>query len=245
MHLFHCATDQPDIVAPVSTIFTPLGTVQFQATIREEIVSSRTPSAIYRLVNSGWAAGWYDKAFDLELLVCRPTLPTSFEHIPDALNWDCWAGIWRLQSHEPVAASVFAAVWEEDYTWHNWTTDSGQFVYAKTWDNGQTQVTIGTQDTECLALRAEQRDYMPEQLREYFCKIPSSYDWRTCPYWKQEAHERLREIGVPTPLPPLPSNQLCQLHFVVAWANHDNQSQLTWLSIDRNPIDILMGAGCL
>jgi hypothetical protein len=244
MHLFYCPDAHLDSVASATSVLTPLGRVGFEATLGTHTVSREPPSMTYRLKGGGWLACWHEEAFDLELLVCRPILPPSLTQRPEFPLTDCWAAMWRLEAHSPVGPCLFAAAWEPGYSWREGGSNSGEHLYAKTWDDGQTEVSVGTQDEELLAYRAEQGDCLPTAWRDYFCADPRKGDWRTCPYWQHEAHERLRDIGVPTPLPSLETGQRCQIHLVVAWGEYHEQSAVTWLAVDRKAADILNGAGC-
>jgi hypothetical protein len=245
MHLFHCPEAQVENIASVTSTLTPLGRVGFEAAVGGNMVSNGIPSATYRLKDAGWLACWHQRAFYLELLVCRPTLPTLLKEMPEFSVTDCWAGIWRLEARSPTGPCLFAAVWEPGSKWKNGGPDSGEHLYAKTWDDEQAEVTIGTEDNELLAYRAEHGNYLPNEWCTYFCAETCSSDWRTCAYWQHETHEQLLRTGVPAPVPSLLQGQRCQIHFVVAWADYRERSVVTGLAVDRTASEILMGVDCL
>ena len=153
MNLFHCADAKPEtITAPVAAQ-TPLGVVRLDAVLDGINVAGDLPTQTYRLPSGGWVACWHRPGFDLELLVCRPALSLP----PGMPLTDCWAALWRLRTREAISFCTFTALWEEGYTWHQGGPDSGEWLYAKAWDDGQAEVLIVTEDGDSLAWRSKRR----------------------------------------------------------------------------------------
>lgn len=152
MHLFRCGNAKPAGVPAPTTLNTPLGAVRFDAVLDGESMADEAPTRMHQLVAGGRLVCWHRQEFDLELLVCRPVPSRSSQK---GLT-DCWAGLWRLRAQTTIASCTFTAVWEEGYTWLGGGPDTGQGLYAKTWEDGQTEVSIGTEDEQALATRSHQ-----------------------------------------------------------------------------------------
>ena len=244
MRLFSCLDGQVDCSASDASVVTPLGRVKFEATVGGEVVSDGPPTSAYRLRNEGRLLCWNREAFDLELLLCRPVLP-RWSLVPEYPLTDCWAGMWRMEARSPSGPCLFAAVWEAGYKWLTGFPDCGEHLYAWAWDDGHSEVAVGTQDEELLALRAERGDDLPNAWKSYFSLDPGSQDSRTCAFWRHESHDRLRNTGVAIPLPSLEAGQQFQIHAAVAWADYHKESTATWYAVDCEANNILNGAGCL
>ncbi len=244
MKLFHCLSAEVDDIADATSITTPLGIVRLDATFATDTVSSRPASIQYLLEHGGWLVCWHEQEYDLELLVCRPKLPMNVTEGQDIPLSDCWAGMWRLKARTTIGPCLFTAAWENEYTWHDGGPNSGQYLYAKSWDDGVTEVSIGTEDDEALSIRAINGENLPKEWSNYFGTDLRSGNWESGDYYKHDAHEKLRDNGVPTPLPCLEADQFCQISFAVAWANYDKKSATTWLAVDLKASDILKGSDC-
>jgi len=236
VNLFHCADAKPETVPAPAALQTPLGVVWLDAILDGINVAEEPPSRTYRLPLGGWVACWHRPGFDLELLVCRPALSLS----PHTRVTDCWAALWRLRAKATIASSTFVAIWEDRYIWTRGGPDSGEWLYAKAWDDGQTEVYIVTDDSEGLAYRSKSADGLPTEWEPYFISTAGSFDW----FSLQMIHREVGDGGMAVPLPPLAAGQQCQIHFAVAWSPYAKEGAGGWYTVEVNAGQILAGAGC-
>jgi hypothetical protein len=198
-------------------------------------ITGGLPADTYRLGSGGWVVRWHREGYNLELLVCRPL----FNLPVDAPLTDCWAGLLRLRANMAVDACIFTAVWGDGYTWEDGGPNSGQFEYTKTWDDRQTEVSIGTDDGDFLAIRSRRGDGLPKGWEPYFLSSPNKFDW----FWLQSVHIDVGNNGLAVPLPPLEAGQECQIHFAVAWSPKSPLGA-SGFAVARAASEILAGANC-
>ena len=172
----------------------------------------------------------------MELLLCRPALAPPLG-MPLT---DCWAALWRLRTREAILSCTFAALWEEGHAWIQGGPNSGQGLYARTWDDGLTEASIGTDDSEGLAYRSKSADGLPTEWEPYFISTAGSFDW----FSLQMIHREVGDGGMAVPLPPLAAGQQCQIHFAVAWSPCAKEGAGGWSTVEVNAGQILAGAGC-
>lgn len=209
VNLFHCADAKPEAVPAPATLQTPLGVVRLDAILDGVNVAEEPPTQTYRLPSGGWVACWHRPGFDLELLLCRPALAPPLG-MPLT---DCWAALWRLRAKATIASSTFVAIWEDGYIWTRGGPDSGEWLYAKAWDDGQTEVYIVTGDERALAAQSRRGDGLPQEWEPYFLPTADNFDW----FFLQMVHYEVRDRGIPIPLPPLEAGRQCQVHFDLFW----------------------------
>jgi hypothetical protein len=236
MNLFRCADAKPETVPAPAALPTPLGVVRFDAALDGINVSEEPPFQTYRLPSGGSVACWHRPGFDLELLLCRPTLSLP----PEMPLTDCWAALWRLRARTTIASSTFITIWEEEYTWTQGGPDSGEGLYAKAWDDGQNEVLIVTEDGDSLARRSTKADGLPPEWEPYFRSIPNNFDW----FSLQMVHYEVGDRGIPVPLPPLEVGQQCQVHFNLAWFPEGGDGRISCYDLELSAGQILTVAGC-
>ncbi len=244
MGLFSCKETQPSSVADPTAIRTPLGVVRLGALLGDDALDSETPTATYRASGDGWVTVWERDDVDLELLVCRPHFASPLDMPVDA----CWGALWRGRAKaSTIAPLIFSASWEDGYTWREVSPNSGQFLYAKTWWDESTDISIGTQDDELLVLRAQENDYLPSEWESHFLPSRDTVGYReTNGFWRHPLHIQLLTTGVACPLPALEEGQAFQIPFVVAWAQKsDTSSTATSIAVEASPAQILAGGGCV
>lgn len=101
------------------------------------------------------------------------------------------------------------------------------------------EVTIGTEDDESFLDRAQLGDWLPRSWVRIFS--PEELEWP--PFWDHPAHIPFQD-GISVPLPGLLPTQQCQVHFVVAWAPHNEEVSGAWMATHVPSSQILFGAGC-
>ena len=231
VNLFHCADAKPETVPAPATLQTPLGVVRLDAILDGLNVAEEPPTQTYRLPSGGWAACWHQPDFDLELLLCHPVLSLP----PGMPLTDGWAALWRLRARATIASSTFVAIWEKGYTWTRGGPDSSEWLYAKAWDDGQTEVYIVTGDERALAAQSRRGDGLPQEWEPYFLPTADNFDW----FFLQMVHYEVGDRGIPIPLPPLEPGQQCQVHFNLSWFPEGEDGRL-----ELSAKQALTGAGC-
>lgn len=236
MNLFGCSDAKPETIPTPAALPTPLGVVRLNAVLDGVNVAEEPPTQTYRLPSGGWIACWHRPGFDLELLLCGPTLSVP----PEMPLTDYWAALWRLRARTTIASSTFIAIWEDGYAWTQGGPNSGEGLYAKTWDDGQTEVSIGTEDGDILAWHSKMAGGLPTEWEPYFRSTPNNFDW----FSLQRVHYEVGDRGIPVPLPPLETDQQCQIHFAIAWSPYAKGGAGDWYAVDVSGEQILTGAGC-
>lgn len=234
MSLFQCLDARPEAILAPAALQTPLGRVQLEAICGGMKITDEPPTVTYRLPAGGWLACWHRQEFDLELLVCRPLFKSAIDTPPT----DCWAGLWRLRAKATLSCTL-TAVWEDGHTWTDGGPNSGQWEYIKTWEDGQTEVSIGTDDDDCLAVRSRRGDGLPTDWEPYFGSTMSHFSW----FSLQMAHYEVGDRGLAIPLPPLEAGQECQIYFAVAWSP-EGPDDASGFAVARAASEILASAGC-
>jgi hypothetical protein len=128
-----------------------------------------------------------------------------------------------------------SVVWQTGYQWTEVGPCSGEGLEAVTWNDAANRVTVGTEDAEYLAARAQRGDWMPRRLEPWFQGIEFS-----------KRHSNLIQVtdtSLTIGSPPLRQGERVQLQFVIASAATDDRSA-TWFAVDRKPNEILALAGC-
>lgn len=223
MELFRCPCVEADDVTLGPWIQTPVGKLLFNAIDSDWQALNQRPQSICRLVTSGFLLGWTSDALRAELLLCRPKTDLPGGMAVD----DSWAGMWRLRASRMLRSCHFSCEWEAGLRLDG-GGNSGQFFDAQTWTVGHLTYTLGTQDSERLAIRASQGEGLPVR-------------------WASEVVPDDPNVVVYTPagfqinLPALQANELCQVHFVIAWGTDETSP---WFMANCLPHEILSGAGC-
>ncbi len=237
---------------------TPLGTIGFRALVEDVAVTALPPGQVLLVAGGGHILCWDLPAFRMELLLCRPKFS-----LPGGMRVsDCWAGMWRVKAHGDLPSCLFYCGWDPGHRWVEWGPESGEALYAKTWEDPHWKVSIGTEDEEWLAGRARRAAGLPPRLSSYFsgggfldalfhCEaaIDDTPDSEDPIGWQGVVAKRgwsgMTAKGIPIPLPEIGTGETCQVHFIVAWAPRVRADDVdTWYAVDREPAEILAGAGC-
>lgn len=233
MNLFQCAEAEPHVFSDPTAIRTPLGIVRLKARLSGGTMEEERPTAAYRVQGDGRIIVWEREDLYAELLICHPVFS-------EPLFWpvqETWGALWHIRANSLTGPIIFWAEWDEGYTWNESSPNSGQFCYAKLWGDGCTDVSIGTQDDEMLALRARKSDYLPAEWEQYFRHQGNGLGacWAGHPI-----HHYLLQTGVASPLLPLKAGQEIQIQFAVAWAGTDALSSVaTAAAVEVSSTEIL------
>lgn len=183
---------------------------------------------------ASWRAGgaelycWSQPSLRVELALLR------FDpELPDGMQIDRgWLGVFRLQASRRVALPRLSCTLAGDVRGFTGGGDSGELLDAQTWDDGQTSVSIGTEDADALCRRARHARRLPPSWVEHLCPF----------FEKPESARHLRypvvylQHGVAIDLPPLPAGDRCEVHLAAALrpkTTDDDAS--TWYAVDIDP----------
>ena len=216
-----------ETLARALEIVTPLGTVTSCATVDGFTLTSRNSTHFYSLESGGLAARWELSNGVAELIMAQPSLiPQYREQITD-----CWAVLWRFKVLSPIEKLVFKSVWLEKYDWHKgMAPNSGQWLDARTWDDGEFEVSLATEGDDALFARSKANKWLP--LR--YMQESEDYEFL--------ALVRYLEEGMVVDFGKVSVNETFQAHFAVAWAPYNENSVGTWLAVDLNAAEIIEGA---
>lgn len=222
MKLFKCNEYMLLTSYEMGKIETPLGMLAFDICINNYAVSSVKPKNIYQLIDGGKVYVWNNVLFNAELLICRPQL-----NIPQEMKIDdCWVGIWRLEVCQDNSLCIYSCVLEKNKR-VNWSPNSGEHLDAQTWDDGNTYITVGTEDGERLATRAIKGEIMPSRLTQQINNL---------------GLVQYSEKGLSVPIPHLVKGDICQIHFTASWGKSEVD---TWYAAGILSGDILKGLRCI
>lgn len=226
MSPFSCSSAELDSTDVSPRLQTPFGAIHVAAEVGGVTATDSPPDLVYRLARGGWLFHWQLEEALAELLLCRPLY-----ELPDGMSVaDCWAGMWRARALRPLASCVFSSEWVSGAGSPNGGPAGGQGLDALAWDDGHRIISMGTEDGEWLARRAHRGQNLPS----HWAAQLDRFDF-----------VEHTEGGLRIPFPALQPDELCQAHFVIAWAPLADEGADTWYAVDRLPEHILAGEGCV
>jgi len=241
MDLFQCRDAEARSFSDPATIRAPLGVVRLALSVGDLLITGATPAESWRLGGEGRLITWHCDDLDVSLLIARPVFSPPLDTPVD----ECWGVLWRVRAKALIEPLIFTAVWDEGHRYRECGPNGGQFLHAWIWGDGETDVTIGTQDEELLARRVRSGDSLPPEWESYFCSVHNLTDAQQDVFFRHPVHEQLMSKGIACPLPGLQSGQEIQIQFAVAWSATDEQSALaTSLAVEASPAKILAGGEC-
>ena len=174
--------------------------------------TARVPGGalLHRFVSRAWVA---------EVLIgsVRPELPARMSVL------GCVAAIWRVQAIKPTPDCRFVCHWPSPPAGSKGSPESGEGLDAVTWEVGRYNLSLGTEDGEFLAARAENRDFVPPRLASELSIGSVEYG----------------EAGLMVPFSGLEPKETIQVQFVVAWAVYDWECPASWFAVDQRPAVLL------
>lgn len=225
MKLFTLDCDYIEGEAIESIIDTPLGLVTTYIKFSDYIVDDQISKDTIQLETGARITTFYSQDFEAELLTCRPDY---YIHHEQKLL-DCWAFLWRFKPSKFIHEPSFMVKWKEQYKWTESGYEGGENLVARSFSDNDYVVLIGTQDDDMLRVRAEVNDYIPKKF----------IDMVNGPYVLVSDFNE----GIEVPMPDLEPNDICQIHFIVAWNNNIKDEVATWYAVDCFPEFILDIAG--
>ncbi|MGO4530400.1 hypothetical protein AB4Z30_15060 [Paenibacillus sp. 2TAF8] len=145
---------------------------------------------------------------------------------------ECWGAVFRIQpkSGHQIDECNFTALWKEGYNWTSCGSDTGEGLEAIEYNNQIYQLHIGTQDGALLMGRKNQGDRIPKSFG-------IGIDVEAQGYILSSGK------GISVPMSQMESDEICDIHVVIAWKKYEEEDVSTWLAVDQFSKDILRGEG--
>ncbi|WP_431087678.1 hypothetical protein [Paenibacillus sp. 8b26] len=204
-------------------IHTPLGIIEFSLTVSDNFYH---PEQSYKLKNGGSLYKYYYDSFDCELVVCRPKLNLALHLTVE----ECWGAVFRIKpyTNTQISTCSFSASWKEGYSWTDYGSNTGEDLEAVEYENQVYRLHLGTQDGDMLMARRNQGDMIPKSL----C-LNSDFE--------KYGFILNSDKGIKIPMTLIDSNEICQVHFLIAWNKNIEEDVSTWLAVDQFSNEILKG----
>ncbi len=229
MWYFNTTSYMPSELLDTVEISTPLGRLERQYSMaagenrleQEQVVyGHHSRKAIIRQ--------WVTSGCQLEELfvVFSPRLPA-----PATLEMKCEGLLIRLEALSSGGTFDAELSWLPGYHWTDGYGEPGECLEARSWINSRWKVTVGTEDSERLAIRSRTGKWMPHRLANYF---------------DQHAEEvvKIERGSFSIHLPELYAGEKCQLQFVIASGVRQEDNMDLWLAVDQMPEVLLAAADC-
>ncbi|MDQ0087628.1 hypothetical protein J2T12_001034 [Paenibacillus anaericanus] len=202
-------------------IDTPLGNISLKLFV-EEI--TYVPNKRFALPNGGTLYGYYYDQFDAELVICKLKLNIPSHMVVD----NSQAAVFRVKPNNTVHSCNFVAEWEKGYTWETFGSNSGQHLESVEYKNRLIRLHLGTQDGEELMYRKINGDLIPNSLELHS-------DLERFSFIEYINH------GFRIPFNQILKDEICQVHFIVAWTKNIADDVSTWFAVDQLTKYILEG----
>jgi hypothetical protein len=220
MKLFNSNENFNTIKITESHVLTPLGSICLSLNTNTLDTNKVAVTNTFCLPGGGYILCWDTEFIDAELMII-PFMP----RLPDDMKIDGgYAAVWRVRCKVNEVNCSFSAEWEEGYVWDDGGAESGQYLESQAWENKDIKVSLGTEDGEALIIRSE---------KNYF--MPVTYNENTNPYTIVQYFDK----GLKVPINNLRANEICQIHFVIAWSKNIQYDTSTWYAVDVLPSDLL------
>lgn len=201
-------------------ILTPLGNITLTITTDTFHTNKVPVTNSFNLPNGGYILCWHTHFVDVELMI-TPFNPK----LPEYMKVDgSYGAVCRVKPKVKEISCSFSADWEDGYIWTEGWPESGQDLDCKTWENSKVKVSIGTQDGEILIMRSKKNDF-----------LPVNYDESIDPYTIVEYFDK----GLRVPINNIRVNEICQIHFVIAWGKNIEYDTSTWFAVNALTSEIL------
>jgi hypothetical protein len=226
MKLFHGKeTIVQQAMPAMPSICTPLGTVEFSLSVSNQ---SYLATDCAKLNSGGWLYRYYYDSWDCELAICRVDVELACDQAVE----ECWGAVFRIQpkSGHQIDECNFTALWKEGYNWTSCGSDTGEGLEAIEYNNQIYQLHIGTQDGALLMGRKNQGDRIPKSFG-------IGIDVEAQGYILSSGK------GISVPMSQMESDEICDIHVVIAWKKYEEEDVSTWLAVDQFSKDILRGEG--
>jgi hypothetical protein len=161
-----------------------------------------------------------DSSAILELVIgeIQPELPTNMTVA------GCRAALWRIAARRGLSRLRFRAEWPDPTGRADGTPNPGEHLDAFTWRLADSMLSLGTEDGEALAVRAELHEGVPARLS-------GQLTYSTVEYTSS---------GMVVPIAELYPGERLEIHFLVAWAHGvSEESPATWFAVEQKHREVV------
>lgn len=207
-------------LATAPSFVTPFGELVTCA-VAGELDTRRSVPAEQRLLPSG--AEW--RRWCTDSVVAEVLIGPYFPVLPPEMDVaGCQAAVWRVQANRHVVEPALSCQWHILPAGAQGGPNAGESLDAQNWDIGKVTLSLGTEDGEYLAARAKQGLHVPGRLAPELHAGTVQYI----------------DHGLRVPFSSLQPDEIVQVHFIVAWASHDQANRAdTWFAVDQLPSALL------
>lgn len=197
-----------------SELATPLGALRTWLTCPELETATLVPRGSARELTGVTRLGFRTPAATVELVVgeIRPRLPAHMT------VHGCRAALWRVSAHSQLSALRFGAEWPSPPPGADGTPDSGEGLDAFTWRIADSVLSLGTEDGEFLAARAQRHAGVPARMSAELTISTVQYT----------------DAGLIVPFVGLGPQEVLEVHFIAAWAEGHTESPSTWFAVEQD-----------
>ena len=152
----------------------------------------------------------------VELLFC----PLMSEFAPGRSVDECWGCVLRVLSKVDSVGLLYRAAWAEEVPLLDGGGNCGEHMEAQTWNDGVTEVSLGTPDEEGLVGQVGWE--LPQRWGDPL-RAPGAWG-------RHVFGVGCRGIQIVPPL--LRRGEACELYFKLAWCRCQKKSEETWFAVD-------------
>lgn len=199
----------------------PAGEIIFNARCNGNDLLNMAPSQTYLVNERTDLIHWDSHDFQAEFikLDIAPFVPENQK------TDQCICGVWRLKALRECSTQFMCTINFKDS--FDGGPDTGECLFAQTWDTPLVKISMGTEDEECFKSRAYHNCWMPPRFEPLI-----TLDWLL-----------FLDNGLQVNFPPLQQNDCIQVQFIIAWVSQPNNTVATWLAVDQFQKNIYQYAG--
>lgn len=186
---------------------------------RHESTMGVEPDETLRVPGGALLHRFVRRPWDAELLVG----PVSSKLPAHMSVLGCVAALWRVRARDTAPDCRFVCHWPSSPAGSKGSPTTGAGLDAIAWDVGRYRLSLGTEDGEFLATRAENRDFVPSRFAKELSLSTVDY----------------MEDGLVVPLSSLEPTEIIQVQFIVAWALDDWDCPASWFAVEQSPAHLL------
>jgi hypothetical protein len=204
----------PSKTSALSALATPLGAVRTWLACAELDTAAMLPTSSVTDATGATRLRFLAREATIDLVVgeIRPELPTHL-----AVS-GCRAALWRVTLQGRLSTLRFHAEWSTPPSEADGTPDSGEGLDAFTWRVADSVLSLGTEDGEILAARAQRHAGVPARLS-------GELTYSTVKY---------TDSGLIVPIAELRPQEVLEIHFIVAWSDaYSEERPSTWFAVDQ------------
>lgn len=195
---------------------TPLGCMRFNCSFNSKSLSNVGPQATFSLNSNTILSSWTFEECDVEFLRLN-----FFPKLPPGMHVEgCLALIWKIKTLGNRIAFKLTGCLESQAKSY---PESGECLFAQSFEDPTVKLTIGTEDEEALIARASKKNWLPLYFKDSL----------------KADNVRYGNQGLEIVLPESKCNDLIQVHFIVAWTSKIFDPISTWYALDQSPEYIL------